>query len=140
MLAVFFLAACQPSGPDCNPPDPADRVDGNRVRTSGRPCRASRGNAAKEQELAERAACPRGRLRRAATFLRKVGIEVGARPSRTPTIRRGRARKRRGATVRTVRIVRPRNYTIAVQRLAGGRTVLRTVTGPIPPQPSAPTP
>ena len=40
--------------------DHADRVDGNRVRTSGRPCRASRGNAAKEQELAERTACPRG--------------------------------------------------------------------------------
>ena len=37
---------------------------------------------------------------------------------RPPTIRR-RARKRRSdATVRTVRNVRPRNYTIAVQRLA----------------------
>jgi hypothetical protein len=36
---------------------------------------------------------------------------------RPPTIRR-RARKRRDATVRTVRNVRPRNYTIAVQRLA----------------------
>jgi hypothetical protein len=43
--------------------------------------------------------------------------------SQMPTIRRGRARKRRGATVRTVRNVQLRNYIIAVQRLAGGRTV-----------------
>ena len=78
-----------------------------------------------------------GRLRRAATFLRKVGIEVTfRREGRAPTPYHppdGRARKRRGATVRTVRNVHPRNYIIAVQRLAGGRKVLRTITGPIPP-------
>ena len=64
-----------------------------------------------------------GRLRPAATFLRKVGIEVTfRREGRARTIRL-RARKRRGATVRTVRNVHPRNYIIAVQRLAGGRRV-----------------
>ena len=78
-----------------------------------------------------------GRLRPAATFLRKVGIEVTfRREGRAPTPYHppdGRARKRRGATVRTVRIVRPRTA-------AGWWAVLRTITGPIPPQPSAPSP
>ena len=56
-----------------------------------------------------------GRLRRAATFLRKIGIEIGFERegrARTRTIRITtiqpfcRARKAGGATVRTVRIVR----------------------------------
>jgi hypothetical protein len=46
------------------------------------------GNAAKEQELAERAACPRWPAGRAATFLRKVGVEVTFRcEGRARTIR-----------------------------------------------------
>ena len=68
-----------------------------------------------------------GRLRRAATFLRKIGIEIGFE-------REGRARTRtihittdpshprqksRGATVRTVRIVRDRAEIQSGQRLRG---------------------
>ena len=63
-----------------------------------------RENAAKEQELTERAACPRG-----------------------PAAPDGHARKRRGATVRTVRIVRARNYLLRSNGLLADRW--RTVDG-----------
>ena len=75
-----------------------------------------------------------GRLRRAATFLRKVGIEIGfdrEGRARTRTIHITdnpafcRARKAGGATVRTVRIVRAHAEIQSGQRLRGA--ALRTV-------------
>ena len=69
-----------------------------------------------------------GRLRRAATFLRKIGIEVAFRKEGrarariidiTATPAFCRARKRRGATVRTVRIVRAHAEIQSGQRLRG---------------------
>ena len=79
---------------------------------AGRPCRASRGNAAKERELAERAACPRGPT--------APGCNLPAQDRHRDRLRAGgtgtdphhqhrdnpafcRARKAGGATVRTVR-------------------------------------
>ena len=71
-----------------------------------------------------------GRLRRAATFLRKIGIEVGLRarrpgadpchPHHHRSYRPG-AGKQRGATVRTVRIVRAKAEIQSGQRLRGAR-------------------
>ena len=67
-----------------------------------------------------------GRLRRAATFLRKIGIEIGFERegrARTRTIRITTTdhprQKMRGATVRTVRIVRAHAKTQSGQRLRG---------------------
>ena len=85
------------------------------VHLKPRPCRASRGNAAKEQELAERAACPRGPT--------APGCNLPAQDRHRDRLRAGgtgtdphhqhrdnpafcRARKAGGATVRTVRTVR----------------------------------
>ena len=74
-----------------------------------------------------------GRLRRAATFLRKIGIEIGFEPRRPgadadhPHHHRAiiRARNRRGATVRIVRTVRRSAETHSCQWLShrGLRTV-----------------
>ena len=83
-----------------------------------------------------------GRLRRAATFLRKIGIEIGfdregrarTRMIRITTAPPSRAGNGRGATVRTVRIVRADAEIQSGQRLRGtrpadGRQRSRTVSG-----------
>ena len=94
-----------------------------------------------------------GRLRRAATFLRKIGIEIGfEREGRartriihiTTTRAICRARKAGGATVRTVRIVRAHAEIQSGQRLRGsarcGRSpTMRTVAAMATLRPSAPT-
>ena len=78
-----------------------------------------------------------GRLRRAATFLRKIGIEIGFERegrARTRIIRisttasHRRARKWRGATVRTVRTVRVHAEIQSRQRLRGARLCGRSPT------------
>ncbi len=95
-----------------------------------------------------------GRLRRAATFLRKIGIEIGfEREGRartriihiTTTGDPRRARKRRGATVRIVRTVRRSTESQSGQRLRGVRPCGRSrddadgSAGEDRAQPSAPT-
>jgi hypothetical protein len=65
----------------------ADGVDGNRLGTSGRPGAEAGERVAKSKTWPDSPRALAGRLRRAATFLRKIGIEISFR-------REGRARTR----------------------------------------------
>ena len=65
----------------------ADGVDGDRLGPSGRPAEVVGERVAKSKTWPDSPRALAGRLRRAATFLRKVGIEIGFR-------REGRARTR----------------------------------------------
>ena len=55
----------------------ADGVDGNGRTSSGGPCRGSGERVAKSKTWPDSPRALAGRLRRAATFLRKIGIEIG---------------------------------------------------------------
>ena len=91
----------------------ADGVDGNRLGASGRPCEVAGERIAKAKTWPDSPRALAGRLRRAATFLRKIGIEIGFERegrARTRTIRittpPSPRQKMPGRTVRIVRTVR----------------------------------
>ena len=118
MLAVFFLAACQPSGPDGNPPDPAVlRTEWTGTELLGGLAEQVGGTQRKSRSWPNAPPALAGRLRR---DLPAQGWHRGNIPA--PKAHHppdGRARKAGGATVRTVRTVRAHAEIQSGQRLRG---------------------